>query len=323
MREQNRAEYSQTRIEIIRTQDCITDYLKAFFAFGGSIATIALIISRLGIAVPSMANFIYPSFGFIIIGFAFIVVSFGSIMFHKFITHNRYTGYAQAISFEEKHGDDIARLPADCFFWEFCLFIIHNEPIVVSENASPNERAIYEYIGHCDAACKFIKPNIYGIADPSEIVKFLRRSIIGAYMAFRAPINKVQTQSWTYPYFVAFGTFVILAGLMASLMAIIIVSVSGDTLLVQGHLMAVKYQVMIQCLFALYLSVCWLGMFNRLYRVCAPDGDRTVLYYFYSFALARQKALKRYGIPYDWPGMPMLPARRATSDLPGSSEQSP
>jgi hypothetical protein len=75
-----------------------------------------------------------------------------------------------------------------------------------------------------------------------------------------------------------------------------------------GHLMRVEYQVSIQIVFVMYLMVCSAGMFNRLYRVCAADGDRTVLYFFYRFAFARQMALKRYQMAYGWDTISTPPA---------------
>jgi hypothetical protein len=301
----NREEYLQTKESISNTQDCITEYMKVFYGLGAVVVSICLVLSRTDIIWRAAEGHIYPELGFVPIMLSFTILSFGSIMFHKFITHNRYSGYAQAISFEQEHtrtadGVDLS-VPSNLYLWELCLNEVYNNRIMpsVTDASPPMEKSIKQYLLACqEASSRSRNSNFLG-----NTYLFILRSTLGAIMIIRAPFLKAPTTSWTYPYFIAFGIFVAAIGLALADVIMILVALHMERISTADWI-----QIGVQLGLCGYLFLSWLGMFNRLYRVCSDDGDRTISYFFNLFLLVRKRALARYGIQFCWKKMPSPPA---------------
>ncbi len=122
-------------------------------------------------------------------------------------------------------------------------------------------------------------------------------SLCGLGMIFRATIFRAETKSWTYPFQVAFGPFILTALLILG-WVLVIIRIPMDI------------NTVIQIILGGHLLICWLGLGYRMHRLCAPKGDRTIEAWSWRAMVQRHKALSCEKIKVEYCGW----VRKSVSD---------
>ena len=100
-------EYEMVHQEIVEVRNCITEYMKMFYALGiGVIGIFAFFAGRASLVAESGSQQIGANatisltpeqWGYVPLALAEIVLFFASLLFHKFNTHNRGCGYMRIV----------------------------------------------------------------------------------------------------------------------------------------------------------------------------------------------------------------------------------
>jgi len=303
METNNLQEYAQIREEMRHIEDCITDYMKTFYATGAAAAVIVWYLTRsiverreILIGIPGANQntvddlILKPqTVGYVTLLLSIILLSFSHIVFHKLNTRNRYTGYLRALSYERWNKPPNAN--PTIILWEICLHFLYNDlaKTIIADFPDNSTRNVatqfYEEIDH-----RFDTRLVRWYVN---IGRFVFRSVLGIWMTVRTAVRRYDTKSWTFPYVILFGLLGS-GGMLIAMWFLIIRDLDRVSFIVQ-------LPIVVFVLFG------WLGMCNRLYRLCAEDGDRTIDAYMYKFLVCREAALYAYKISYEWTYLPIAP----------------
>jgi hypothetical protein len=274
------SEYKMVREEIVRVQDCITEYMKMYFGAGVFVIGAVWYLARNHVDTDHHSSPFLPEWagGYVFAALSYIILAFATIVFHKFNTHNRYAGYARLLQYEEL-SPLVQRncVHTEIYLWEAILAYVYNE----NEADIPDD-VMDEYKERLAKQKKLFETYKSVFKFPGTLSK---RILLGFWMMFRSTILKRPTKSWTYPYQIAFGLAI----------------TSSFTLFIWAHFMtAVSAQVpmpdmLVQDSMFAHIIICWCGLSHRLFRLCGDDGDRTIEAYTVKFMEARYVILGRMG----------------------------
>jgi hypothetical protein len=289
-------EYEMVHAEIVDVRDCITEYMKTFFAlavgvigvfvfFSGKQSAAVLTVSPASNAastvslVPDLTWLTPAHRGFILLALCEVILFFVSLLFHKFNTHNRGCGYMRALEME-RHGVDLSNATPDqkvprgqeTRLWQSALAV----PFQDEEDfrwgrveTKDHFDKLRHYCGDAEQKCRhpFSKP-----------FRSLRRSADGLWMIFRATIYRSHTRSWTFPFQVAFGPFIV---------TLFLALTWGFA---TEHVYTTPLMI-IQLLLVADLFISWLGLGYRMFRLCGEVGDRTIELWCWRTMVQRHEAL--------------------------------
>jgi hypothetical protein len=199
-------EYDTVRAETLKIQDCITEYMKMFFAASAATVGVILFFFR-DESKPFPTSDVG---GYALLLLSLMVISFTSIIFHKFNTHNRYTGYARALSYEYVSPDSYTDEEYDTLIkylsvslWEICLSIIYGKQMGIGaiDSSWPEQKK----------RVALALQTIRGDNAANKTIAYLRvaKTFIGGWMVLRTPISRYSTRSWTYPYPISVALFAV------------------------------------------------------------------------------------------------------------------
>ncbi len=263
-------EYEQVRAEIVSVQGCITTYMQMFYgAAAASVGIFGLAVGRDLSAVPSIFAAYIPLF------LAYVVLFFTTVVFHKFNSHNRYAGYARALTQECWAGED--RSKDEMHLWESVVASIYKSQNTFEDLNFPADKE------KVDSLIASVKNNC---SEPPWRAK--KKAWAGIVMMSRATIHRAKTYSWTFPFQVAFAPFASTIILLGIWFGLIIVAACWS--------LQFGLNLAVQTGLVLYLLASWLGLGYRLYRLCDDDGDRTIEAYCLDSMATRHAALKKRDI---------------------------
>jgi hypothetical protein len=278
-------EYELMRGEIIAIQSCITEYMKMFY--GAAAAFIGAYGLFLG---HDKQNPLQGFDAYVPLFLAYIVLSFATVIFHKFNTHNRYAGYARALT-QEVWGNEKLNEIKSVHLWESVVgFIYAGQKDFIAINLSEAMPAISRRLKRVKHNCDY----------PSRDWRATSRKIaLGMGMMLRATIFRAKTLSWTYAFQVAFAPFATTIILLGIWIAVLLGRIGSPYFVIN---------LGIQITLVSYLFASWCGLAYRLYRLCGNDGDRTIEAYCLHFMKSRYLALAKRDIsvtyisyPLKWP----------------------
>lgn len=359
MQAENLQEYQEVRNEIVRVQDCITEYMKGFFAVGAAVFGLLWYLSRSyhdqlsivgALDQKRMTEIANPLLDFdfiqhICIVASFVILAFSHILFHKLNTHNRYAGYARALSYESfvslNLGTNLSQrthrnnYTNHIHLWEICLHQLYGGS---RSQSGPNFDEIAYINANFEEKCDLYFNNIHNvrkkfgdivihntfksnISNSSHllfvfgfILNFyfiLFQSLEGFRMTMLTVIRRVETKSWTYAYVISFGLFSVAASFIVFWGYLFFCIESKRALtsfFFNEHGEAeIEFGSIFQILCMIYILLGWLGMFRRLYRLCSLLGDRTTEFYMYKFLVVRLRILNSKGIRVAIGQLPNVP----------------
>jgi len=108
------------------------------------------------------------------------------------------------------------------------------------------------------------------------------------------------------PYPISFALFVTGAGLSWGWLLVMKRMISNVSFAATAisNIDILIVHIIIQTIVVIYILLCWLGMCGRMYRLCDPQGDRTIEAYMYRFNVPRDQLLKPLGRVADWSAVP-------------------
>jgi len=332
-----RREYKTVLKEVEEIRSCITDYMKMFFTIGvGVVAVFAFFIESR--SASGLAN--SGVLAYVPLMLAYITLTFASILFHKFNTHNRGCGYLRALEVEvhaAKNGQTATTslattakpLPAsparaasrgeELRLWQSVLAAPFQE-----------RQGAFDW-GHVQSEADFhvLEAIVKELDKRQRPFWYFPWTIIycarGFWMIARATVFRSQTRSWTFPFQVAFGPFVTSLFLVIAWLLIVTAStqklpppwlwlpfvgrrLSLGAVVIFGHVLYLDSpNLLLQIAMIVGLVVSWLGLFYRLFRLCAENGDRTIEAWCWRAMAARRRALGQRNIVVHFVGL--IPSR--------------
>ena len=138
--------------------------------------------------------------------------------------------------------------------------------------------ALGKAVDDCEARCE----------DPLERWRAtVAACAIGFWMLFRGAIYRYPTRSWTYIAQVGFGPF----AFSTACALIAAMTLYRDTRF--GFGWPIDWKLTFAYAALTYLAAAWIGIFYRVFRLCAARGDRTIEHYANRFTILRALALQR------------------------------
>jgi hypothetical protein len=290
MEDSVKQEYEMVHKEIVEVRTCITEYMKMFFTLGVGVIGLFGYLAATSIKDGSHAIALTADqWAYIPLALAEIILFFASLLFHKFNTHNRGCGYMRALELERHRGSPSTKsFVKEIRLWQSALAVpfqqtdFHWGRIDSMENFTK----LKEY---CESADECAHPFFHGEYRVLRPILTLLRCIYGLWMIFRATIFRPQIRSWTFPFHIAFGPFVMTLFLLLT------------WALITNHLDR-GTNIIIQRLFVAHLLISWLGLGYRMFRLCGSLGDRTIELWCWRTMVQRHEALRCDGVDVAYVG---------------------